>query len=72
MILIIIDMEYDCHIFSKCLVFEMKILVFQSKTLDFDRNARHFDSEIFERLGFSHLKFEMLGISSKIPRNLKT
>ena len=46
-------MEYDCHIFSKDLVFQMKnqvfqskCLVFRSKTLDFDQNARYFDSEI--------------------------
>ena len=28
-------MEYDCHIFSKYLVFQMKNLVFQSKHLVF-------------------------------------
>ena len=63
-------MEYDCHIFSKYLVFQMKDLVFQSKylvfrleTLDFDRNTRYFESEI---PAFSHLEFEILGISSKI------
>ena len=28
-------MEYDCHIFSKCLVFQMKNLVFQLKYLVF-------------------------------------
>ena len=46
-------MEYDCHIFLKYLVFQMKKLVFQSKylvfrskTLDFDQNTRYFESEI--------------------------
>ena len=40
-------------------------LVFRSKTLDF----KHFEILIkhFEILGFSHLEFEILGISSKIP-----
>ena len=37
-------MEYDCHIFSKYLVFQMKNLVFQSKYLD--RNTRYFESKI--------------------------
>ena len=41
-------MEYDCHIFSKYLVFQMKNLVFQLKTLDFDRNARYFESEFLK------------------------
>ena len=41
-------MEYDCHISSKYLVFQMKNLVFQLKTLDFDRNARYFESEILK------------------------
>ena len=47
------DMEYDCHIFSKYLVLQIKNVVFQSKylvprskTLDFDRNTRYFESEI--------------------------
>ena len=49
--------EYDCHIFSKYLAFQMKNLVFQSKyyfeillfrskAMDFDRNTRYFESEI--------------------------
>ena len=61
-----ICMEYDCHIFSKYLVFQMKNLVLQSKylvfrlkTLDFDRNTRNFESENFEILGFSHLEFDI-------------
>ena len=59
------SMEYDCHIFSKYPVFQMKNLVFQSKYLVFRfRN--------FEILGFSHLKFEILGISSEIPSISKT
>ena len=49
-------MEYDCHIFLKYLVFQMKNLVFRSNRI---RN--------FEMLGFSLLEFEILGISSKIP-----
>ena len=63
--LMVMLMEYDCHIFSKYLVFQMKNLVFQSKylvfrskTLDFVRNTRYFESVI------SHLEFEILGISS--------
>ena len=48
-------MEYDCHIFLKYLVFQMKNLVFRSNRI---RN--------FEMLGFSHVEFEILGISSKI------
>ena len=54
-------MEYDCLIFSKCLVFQMNILVFQlkylvfgSKTLDFDRMGN------FEILGFSCLNLKYL------------
>ena len=57
-----IPMEYDCHIFSKYVVFQMKYLVFQMKdlvfqskylkfrleTLDFDQNTRYFESEIFK------------------------
>ena len=39
-------MEYDCHILSKYLVFQIKNLVFWSNTLDFDRNTRYFESEI--------------------------
>ena len=48
-------MEYNCLIFSKYLVFQIKNLVFQSKylvfrlkTLDFDRNTRYFESEILK------------------------
>ena len=51
----LINLNYDCHIFSKYLVFQMKNLVFQSKylvfwskTLDFDRNTRFFESEILK------------------------
>ena len=50
------SMEYDCHIFLKYLVFQMKNLVFRSNRI---RN--------FEMLGFSHFEFEILGISSKMP-----
>ena len=49
------SMEYDCNMFSKHLVFQMKNLVFQpkylvfpSKTLDFERNTRYFESEILK------------------------
>ena len=65
-------MEYDYHIFSKYLVFQMKNLVFQSKylvfrskALDIDRNTRYFEN--FEILSFSHLEFEILVISNEIP-----
>ena len=50
---ITICMEYDCHIFAKYLVFQMKNLVFQLeylafrlKTLDFKQNTRHFEWEM--------------------------
>ena len=53
--IVVTNMEYDCHIFSKYLVFQMKNLVFQtkylvfrSKTLDFDQNTRYFESEILK------------------------
>ena len=49
-----------------CLIF-LKNLVFQWKTLDVDRNTRFLESETLEILGFSHLEFEVLGISLKIP-----
>ena len=46
-------MEYNCLIFSKYLVFQIKNLVFQSKflafrskTLDLDENTWFFESEI--------------------------
>ena len=46
-------MEYDCHIFAKYLVFQMKNLVFQLKylafrlkTLDFKQNTRYFEWEM--------------------------
>ena len=47
------SLEYDCHIFLKYLVCQMKNLVFQSncllfRTLDFDRNTRCFKSEILK------------------------
>ena len=52
-IFVMLPMEYDCLIFSKYLVFQMKNLVFQlkyvefrSKTLDFDQNTRCFESKI--------------------------
>ena len=62
-------MKYDCHIFSKYRVFQMKSIVFQSKylvfrskTLDFGRNTRYFESEIskyqvFQNLNLKCLKF---------------
>ena len=47
--------EYDCYIFSKYLVFQMKnlgfpskYLVFPLKTFDFDRNTGYFESENFD------------------------
>ena len=56
------NMEYDCHIFSKYLVFQMKNVVFQSKYLALRSKIRN-----FEKLGFSHLEYEILSISSEIP-----
>ena len=47
-------MEYDCHIFSKYvvflknLVFESKYLVFRSKTLNFESNTKYFESNILK------------------------
>ena len=53
--------QCDCHLFSKCLVFQMKNLVFQSKyrvfcskTLDFDQNTSSFDSEFLKDYVFIH------------------
>ena len=74
-------MEYDCHIFSKYQVFQIKNLVFQSKylvfrskyvvfrvkTLDFDGNTRYFEAE-----SFLHFEFEILGISIEVPSISKT
>ena len=64
-------MEYDRHIFLKDLVFQTKNLVFQrknlvfrSETLDFDQKTRIKKLEI---LNLSHIRFEILGISSEIP-----
>ena len=66
-------MEYDFHIFSKYLAFQMKNLVFQSKylvfrskTFDFDQNTRYFESE-FRNTRFFTPWIWMLGISSEIP-----
>ena len=67
-------MEYDCHIFLKYLVFQMKNLVFEIKNLvfwsegplDFDRKTWYFKSK-FEILSFSHIEVEILSISSNIP-----
>ena len=61
-------MEYDSHILSKYLIFQMfkfqsKYLAFSSKTLIY----YVFQFINFEMLGFSHLELEILGISSKIP-----
>ena len=58
-------MEYDCHIFSKCVVFQMKKLVFQSKylvfrseTLNFDRNTMYFESQILKYWAFHTLNLK--------------
>ena len=67
-----ISMEYDCHIFLKYLVFQIKNLVFQSKYLGFRSKNQLFRVWNFEILGFSHLEFEILGISSEIPSISKT
>ena len=47
-------MEYDCHIFSKYLVFlknlvfQSKYLVFRSKSLNFEWNTKYFESNILK------------------------
>ena len=48
-------------------VFQMKILVLQSKYLVFRSKPLNFDRTKIEILGFSHLKFEILGNSTEIP-----
>ena len=64
-------MEYDCHIFLKYLVCQMKNLVLQCKSYYFEPwilieilGVSNRNSEI---LGFSHLELEILGISSETP-----
>ena len=52
------------------LVFQSKYVVFPSITLDFDRNTG-IRIRNFEILGFSHLEFEILVISSEIPSTSK-
>ena len=52
------------------LVFQSKYLTFPSKTLDFDR-TQGIRIRNFEILGFSHLKLEILVISSEIPSTSK-
>ena len=70
-------MEYNCHIFSKYLVFQMKDLVFQSKylvfrleTLDLDRSTRYFESEVskyqvFHTLNSKYQVFRAKGLVFK-------
>ena len=72
-----IPMEYNCHIFSKYLVFQMKDLVFQSKylvfrleTLDLDRSTRYFESEVskyqvFHTLNSKYQVFRAKGLVFK-------
>ena len=62
-------MEYDCHIFSKYLVFQTKNLAFHSKkicisikNLGFRSKYLVFRIRNFKILGFSHLVFEIIGI----------
>ena len=70
-------MEYNCHIFLKCLVFQAKNLVFQinlvsrSETLDFDKKKSGISNQKFEILTFSHIEFEILGISREMLSILK-
>ena len=61
-------MEYNCHIFSKYLVFQIENLAFQSKyqvflwkTLDFNRNTRYLKSEILKYQVFHtfNLKYQV-------------
>ena len=66
-----VHLEYDCHIFSKYLVFQMKNLVFHSKHLVFRSKTLEyqvFQIKNFKILGFSHLKFEIIGISSETTK----
>ena len=65
-------MKYDCHIFLKYAVFQMKILVIQSKNENFDRNTRYFKIKKFEILGFLYIESKILGISSEILSIPKT
>ena len=67
-----ISMEYDCHIFSKYLVFQMKNISIEIhsisiKTLEFRSKYLVFWIRNFEILGFLHLEFEIVGTSSEIP-----
>ena len=67
-------MEHDRHMFSKYLVFQIKNLVFQPKYLVLPSKPciliemRGISIRNFEILGFSHFEFEILGISSELPR----
>ena len=74
-------MEYDCHIFLKYLVFRMKssfsieISSTPIENLGFPLKYQVFPIRNLEILGFSGLKFEILGeiltISSEIPSTSK-
>ena len=57
-------MEYDCHIFLKCVVFQTKKpnILIEIPSI----------SIINQIIGFSHLDFEILGISNEIPSISKT
>ena len=63
------NMEYDCHIFSKYLVFQMKNLVFQSKYLVFRSKYQVFHTLNLKYQVFraKYLVFRKLGISTKQP-----
>ena len=72
-------MEYDCHIFSNYLVFQMKNLVFQSeylvfrsKPLDFGRNTRYFESGISKYQVFHtlNLKYQVFRAKYAVFRKL--
>ena len=65
-------MEYDCHIFLKCIAFPVKNLVFQMKNLVFRSKNLVFQIRKFEILGFTLIEFEILRFSSEIPGISKT
>ena len=57
-------MEYDCHIFSKCVVFQIK-----KPNILIEIPSIWIINQI---IGFSHLEFEILAISREISSISKT
>ena len=69
------SIEYDYHIFSKYLVFQMKTLVFQSKyvvfrskTLDFKLQIQGLKILVFQNFWFEipSISIEIQGLKSKV------